>query len=114
MTGKKITLRLKSEPSVVLPEATVEAGSDIYNWKLRFAKDTRIVTVSQADWEPVPPPYALPTGIGAVVATPDNTFIHTGRKTRLCWEEAATGVMYSSAEVLDAGELETLSEGVEL
>lgn len=76
--SERITLRLKSNPSVVLPEASVEAGSDIHNWRLRFAADTRLVTIAEADWEPVPSPFELPTGLGAVVVVGDAKYVSVG------------------------------------
>lgn len=98
-----ITLRLKKDPSVVLPEM-VDLIYTFKGWSSFF---------SELDWEPVPPPYTLPDGIGAVLRDKDGGhFVRVGMNQ---WRRGSGRYAFTDADMIaDRVERQwvTLSEGV--
>lgn len=103
-----ITLRLKKDPRVVLP--ALEFDNRQLGWAVGGS------FFSQEDWEPVPPPYALPTGLGAVVYARSSWGVQDYRYLALTaqgWH--ATNAFWDANSVMkDFDKHETISEGVKL
>lgn len=104
--SEKITLRLKSNHEVVV-EDTGNLSYTLRGWGLGEAS-----FLSERDWEPVPPPYKLPTGLGAVVQDQHGVnYVLTDPKDTLAWIGGG-GEWMTDGGVLDRAPLTTLSEGV--
>ena len=118
-----ITLRLKDDHEVVLPPGRPyePLSEDPSHYNVMLNPKSNVVNKFPRDeWEPVPPPYELPTGFGAVVR---NERLSGGLEREVfvrvlanSWRSKLTGREWSNEGLLQLGteNLTTLSEGVEL
>lgn len=113
--SEKITLQAQSDPEVKIT-GMVEAEGP-WGWDLILAPNTSTNTFLFSEWNLVPPPYELPTGIGAVVefTRPDDAVRHYVRVHDNAWRCVEENLVCNDTYLTNnAKKLTTLSEGVEL
>lgn len=113
---KTITLRAKAKHDVTVTGNMGGRSATATAWFLQFQNS--VTYFNKEDWEEEPPPYELPTGLGAVVQY-DLPFDHKPelfvRVLPNSWRSNATGNEWSNERLLNLkGKLTTISEGVEL
>lgn len=110
-----VTLRLKDKHDVTVTGESLDWESD-YTFALDFNPlgSTSPVEFEKAEWELQPPPYELPTGIGAVIKHSNgNIYVRTAIDN---WTNSVSnwnGIVDGSfTTAIDMGHIKTISEGV--